>query len=145
MPWLVRLSNVPSVNRGVSFALATAGRNWHSPGSRITGIRAADVHTGGPVSIHSAAVKQAVSVAVSEFVGSLHRPTQRRNIEQMRALQAEMRDLARKRPRDPEAERLPRASPDRSTQLSRLRRAAVAHDAPDLSTGGLVTAQPDPS
>ena len=55
--------------------------------------------------MHSASVKLAVSIALSELVRSLSRPALHRKLEHMRAFHAELSELKRKQPGDREAER----------------------------------------
>ena len=43
-----------------SFALEVLGRNWRTPGSKITGIRLADAHTGEPVNVRQAIIRATV-------------------------------------------------------------------------------------
>src|SRR5262249_46055821 len=95
IPWLNWLPSSPAANRVTSTVLGIVGRNWRSPGSRVVGIRVVEVETGGPVSVQSAAVKVGTSIALSEFVRSMNRPAFQRNLERMRALQSEMKELQR--------------------------------------------------
>ena len=137
IPWLKWLPSSPAANRATSTTLAIAGRNWRSPGSRIVGIRAVEVDAGGPVSVHSASVKLATSIGLSELVSSLYRPAINRNLEHMRALQAELSELKGKQPRDLEAEhelikRHPEARPNCLGCVAPLALTIVATYAPAL-------------
>ena len=98
------------------------------------------------MSVHSASVKLATSIALSELVSSLYRPAVYRNLEHMRALQAELSELKGKQPRDLEAEhelikRHPEARPNCLGCVAPL----ALTDCRDLRPGALVTAQPDPA
>jgi len=105
MSWLNWLPSSPAANRATSTVLSIISRNWQSPGARLVGIRAVALDTGGPVSVHRAAIKLAVSIAISGFAGSLYRPTNRRTAERMLALHSEMSELKRTQPGDVEAQR----------------------------------------
>jgi hypothetical protein len=137
LAWLKWLPSSPAGNRATSTTLAIAGRNWRSPGSRIVGIRAVEVDAGGPVSVHSASVKLATSIALSEFVRSFYRPALDRNLERVRALQLELTELKREHPRGLEAEhelirRHPEARPNCLGCATPLTLIAVATYAPAL-------------
>lgn len=63
-------------------------RNWRSPGDRAMGLRRVDAGTGGPVSVRSALVSEAVRTAWSELSRLVQRPSQRRFEERRRLVKA---------------------------------------------------------
>ena len=63
-------------------------RNWRSPGDRVMGLRRVDAGTGGPVSVRSAFVSEAVRTAWSELSRLVQRPSQRRFEERRRFVKA---------------------------------------------------------
>ena len=103
IPWLKWIPDSPAANRVTSTVLSVGWRNWRSPGSRFVGVRVVELKTGGPVTVHSASVKLATSIALGEFVRSLNGPAQRRTLERLRAYQSELSELKQSHPGDPEA------------------------------------------
>lgn len=63
-------------------------RNRRSPGDRAMGIRRVDARTGGPVSVRSVLVSEAVRTAWSELNRLVQRPSQRRFEERRRFVKA---------------------------------------------------------
>jgi hypothetical protein len=105
IPWLDWLQKSRALNKALSLAGTVAMRNRRSPGRRIAGIRAADAATGGPVSVRASTIRHITGTALSEFVSSLTRPMQVRNMERLKALGPETMETARMNRTDPAARR----------------------------------------
>ena len=126
-PWRIAMA--------IAFApLEVRGRNWRSPGFRVMGLRYVDARTGGPVSVRSALVKQAVRTAWMEVTTRLLEPWKARAQERVDATYAEGDAARRAHPEDPEARHRAMAE-------------SFKHDRVPLSRGCavqlLVTAAPD--
>jgi uncharacterized RDD family membrane protein YckC len=88
----------------VSAPIEIGLRNWRSPGARAMGLRRVDVRTGGPVSVRSAVMRNAVDTASSELNRWLQRPFNERFAERQRALQTDLSELRQAYPDDDEGE-----------------------------------------
>ena len=80
-------------------------RNWRTPGDRVMGLRRVDARNGGPVSVRSALLKEAVQTASREANRWVQRPVRERHRERMQAFQAELRQAHEIRAGDREAQK----------------------------------------
>jgi hypothetical protein len=80
-------------------------RNRRSPGDRAMGIRRVDARTGGPVSVRSILVSEAVRTAWSELHRLVQRPSQRRFEERRRLVKAELSEARGYHEGDTEAQK----------------------------------------
>jgi len=79
-------------------------RNWRTPGARALGLRRVDARSGGPVTIRSAATRNAVDTASQELNRLLQRPFEKRAADRHRAAQAEIKEVRRAYAGDDEAQ-----------------------------------------
>jgi uncharacterized RDD family membrane protein YckC len=74
---------------------AVPTRNWRSPGWQLLGLRRVDAHTGGPVGVRSALIRDAVSAAERALSRPLLRRAWRRSSERTAELQPRIDELKR--------------------------------------------------
>ena len=79
----------------VSAPIEVGLRNWRSPGARAMGLRRVDARTGGPVSVRSAVMRNAVNTASGELSRWVRRPSMKRFAERRDALEAELKEVRR--------------------------------------------------
>jgi hypothetical protein len=77
----------------VSCAVEVRMRNWRGPGQRLLGLRRVDARTGDPVTVGQALLHFAVTTAWSELIRRISAPSQRRRLEQLRALRDPAREV----------------------------------------------------
>jgi uncharacterized RDD family membrane protein YckC len=79
----------------VSAPIEVGLRNWRSPGARAMGLRRVDARTGGPVSVRSAVIRNAINTASGELSRWVRRPSMKRFAERRDALAAELKEVRR--------------------------------------------------
>ena len=87
----------------VGQAAAVPGRNWRAPGSWLQGTRLADARTGGPVTVRSAFILNAVSLIEREATRPLIRRAASRREAQSAALKPRIEEIEREHAGDAEA------------------------------------------
>jgi RDD family len=105
--WFRRTWESPAGRLGwklASLPLDVRTRNWRSPGDRVMGLRRVDVRTGGPVSVRSALIKEAVQITSSELNLRLQRPFEQRRMERVRAVRDALREAREIHAGDKEAQ-----------------------------------------
>jgi hypothetical protein len=70
-------------------------RNRRTPGMRIMGLRRADAHTGGPVTVRSSVVHEVVVTAWRELIRRAQRPAEERFRERRRLMEADLEEVRR--------------------------------------------------
>jgi uncharacterized RDD family membrane protein YckC len=89
---------------GTGLAIEIGLRNWRSPGARAMELRRVDDRTGGPVTVRSALIRNAVDTASNELNRWVQRPFAQRLSERQRAVQTELSELRRAHADDDVAE-----------------------------------------
>ena len=85
---------------GAFASLQLTGRNWRSPGMRAVGIRRADAHTRGPVSLRSACIALVLQTAEQRISKVLTQPTLARAEARRLAANDEIDRMRASRPDD---------------------------------------------
>lgn len=88
---------------GLFFLLGVLTRNWRSPSARMLGLRRVDARTGGPVTVRSAIIREAVRTSWNVLGNRLFAPTHNRTAERRKAIQPELKRLHEQHRDDPEA------------------------------------------
>lgn len=107
-PVFRRLGQTPAWRVGSRVAwvpIEVRMRNRRSPGDRAMGLRRVDARTGGPVSVRSVLVIEAVRTAWSELNRLVQRPSQRRFEERRRFIKAELSEARGYQEGDTEAQK----------------------------------------
>ena len=97
-------------SRQWAFALQAASlpieirlRNWRSPGMRAMGIHRADARNGGPVTVRSVVVREAVVTTWREVVRRALRPSEERFRERRRLIEEDLEEIRRRHADDRDA------------------------------------------
>jgi hypothetical protein len=90
--------------QGLGLVRIVGFRNVRSPGQRLMGIRPADAHSGGPVSVQSAIVREWSSSTMRMLLTQLVRPLQERGEARSQELQPKLRAIQRQHQDDVETQ-----------------------------------------
>ena len=83
-------------------ALGAPSRNSRSPGMRIMGLRMIDARTGGPVTVRTVIVRDAVRGVEKAAIGEVYRPIRARAQARREAMKPRMQEIQRQYAADPE-------------------------------------------
>jgi uncharacterized RDD family membrane protein YckC len=86
-------------------ALAVPSRNARSPGRRLMGIRAVDARTGGPVTVRTVIIRNAVQIIEKAALREARRPGEAGAQARHDALKSRRDEIRREYANDPEGER----------------------------------------
>jgi hypothetical protein len=108
--WLAKAGSF-KLSRRVQVAMWVGGcgakvalRNRRSPGWRLLRIRVADAGTGGPVSVRSVLIREAVTAGQNQALKRIRRPAEQRRRQRMEALNAQVDAIRREHARDKAAQ-----------------------------------------
>jgi hypothetical protein len=90
--------------QGLGPVMVVGLRNVRSPGQRLMGIRRADAHSGGPISVQSAIVRAWSSSTMRMLLTELVRPLQQRGESRLQALQPELKAIQKQHQDDAETQ-----------------------------------------